>query len=454
MATFSSANRYHCIFVAMLALCVASIDALWLLGALGRSECAMLSNNATASFVSIQNYSSISAFALSEEFRQTHQIVHIAASPIHVVLLAREIGTNSHQLWTTGCYDDLSLMPWHQISILAPCAGVTSVVAGHGFTCYTCAEAPASVQCVNHRGTRAVPETIDAHLLPSSTSLPSSLTTLGSQISHLTAGERHVCALSTIIGDAETTYDVSCFGRNHKNQCGVDSTSDQWISGTMVHVPEARRVMPSSNRDPKFSCRFDQCAIVHDEAATSAVITAWGNNAVGNLGTSSEPGIAYPPVTKSFSLDISFSHIHGIYITQNAINVLYDIFSDAFISSVFGNLMFSPVGTPQRLFTRNLIDNPIKASINQTSCFDDSNSIEEVVVLQNSLAVLVNTGRVCFWGYADQSEVPVPSRIKYMPTPAVLALNDKNILRRAIETRVQLIGGGYEHLYIVFDPDA
>jgi hypothetical protein len=105
------------------------------------------------------------------------------------------------------------------------------------------------------------------------------------------------------------------------------------------------------------------------------------------------------------------------------------------------------------MISRNLIDNPIKAAINQTVCFDDSNSINDVVVLRNSLAVLVNTGRVCFWGYAEQNEVPVTLGTKYTPTPTMLALNDRNILRRSIETLAQYIGGGYEHLYILFDPD-
>ncbi len=136
-------------------------------------------------------------------------------------------------------------------------SGVTAITTGRNHTCALLATGAVACWGYNPDGRLGDGSTTDRHT-------PTAVTGLPSDVTAITGGTRHTCAL---LG----TGAVACWGDNNVGQLGDGSTTDR-------HTPTAVTGLPS-----------DVTAITAGTEHTCALlgtgaVTCWGNNASGQLG--------------------------------------------------------------------------------------------------------------------------------------------------------------------------
>ena len=165
-------------------------------------------------------------------------------------------------------------------------SGVTAITTGRNHTCAL--RATGAVECwgYNFEGRLGDGSTTDRHT-------PTPVTGLSSDVTAITAGTRHTCAL---LG----TGAVTCWGDNNVGQLGNGNTTNQ-LTPTPVNGLSSDVTAITAGTE-------HTCALL----ATGA-LTCWGNNASGQLGDNSTTDQLTPTPVNGLSSDvtaISAGHHH------------------------------------------------------------------------------------------------------------------------------------------------
>ena len=165
-------------------------------------------------------------------------------------------------------------------------SGVTAITTGRNHTCAL--RATGAVECwgYNFEGRLGDGSTTDRHT-------PTPVTGLSSDVTAITAGTRHTCAL---LG----TGAVTCWGDNNVGQLGNGNTTNQLTPTPVTGLSSDVTAITAGTEHT--------CALL----ATGA-LTCWGNNASGQLGDSSTTDQLTPTPVTGLSSDvtaISAGHHH------------------------------------------------------------------------------------------------------------------------------------------------
>ena len=165
-------------------------------------------------------------------------------------------------------------------------SGVTAITTGRNHTCAL--RATGAVECwgYNFEGRLGDGSTTDRHT-------PTPVTGLSSDVTAITAGTRHTCAL---LG----TGAVTCWGDNNVGQLGNGTTTDQLTPTAVTGLSSDVTAITAGTEHT--------CALL----ATGA-LTCWGNNASGQLGDNSTTDQLTPTPVNGLSSDvtaISAGHHH------------------------------------------------------------------------------------------------------------------------------------------------